>query len=181
VSDRDADRALLLRVIRRDERAFSALYRRHSPYLYQLALRLTGGDEPAAQDLVHEAWVRAVPRFPAFESRSSLRTWLGGFVVNAWREATRESRRAVTLVETDLTDDDPWRELLNRVDVEHALSVLAPGYREVIVLHDLEGYTHQDIATLLGIDPGTSKSQLSRARSAMRRALGGGTQGNKHG
>ena len=182
MSVHDDDAGLIAAVVRRrDERAFTVLYGRHSPYLYRLALRLTGGDDAAAQDMVHEAWVRAVPRFPAFESRASLRTWLGGFVVNAWRESTRDTRRTVALVETDLVDDDPWREPLNRVDVERALAALSPGYRDVLVLHDLEGYTHQEIATLLGIDPGTSKSQLSRARSAIRRALSGAPKGNKHG
>lgn len=61
---------------------------------------------------------------------------------------------------------------LARVDVERALAALAPGFREVLVLHDIEGYTHEDIAVMLGVQPGTSKSQLSRARAAMRRALG---------
>lgn len=178
----DDDMALIARIVRnRDERAFASLYQRHTTYLYQLALRLTGGDDAAAQDLVHEAWIRSIQRLAVYEARSSLRTWLAGFVVNAWRESTRDSARSMTLVETDPPDDTTWRDPLDRVDLERALAKLAPGYRDVLVLHDMEGYSHQDIAALLGIDVGTSKSQLSRARAAMRRALDSSSQGNKHG
>jgi RNA polymerase sigma-70 factor (ECF subfamily) len=89
----------------------------------------------------------------------------------------------VALVETDIPEDSTTPDPIGRVDLERALATLAPGYREVLVLHDIEGYTHQDIAALLGMDAGTSKSQLSRARAAMRTALGGSTtgKGNKHG
>jgi RNA polymerase sigma-70 factor (ECF subfamily) len=178
----DDDLTLVARVVHnRDEGAFASLYRQHTTYLYQLALRLTGGDDATAQDLVHEAWIRSIQRLAVYEARSPLRTWLSGFVVNAWRESTRESARAVSLVEPDPPDDATWRDPLDRVDLERALAKLSAGYREVLVLHDIEGYTHPDIAALLGIDVGTSKSQLSRARAAMRRALGSSSQGNKHG
>jgi RNA polymerase sigma-70 factor (ECF subfamily) len=180
----DDDSALIARVVRsRDERAFTALYRRHTAYLYQLGLRLSGGDDATSQDLVHEAWMRATQRLATYQARSPLRTWLAGFVINAWHESTRDHARTVALVDTDLPDEAVSREPVDRVDLERALAALAPGYREVLVLHDIEGYTHQDIAALLGMDVGTSKSQLSRARAAMRNALGGPPQGkgNRHG
>ena len=172
----DVDRQLVAVLVRRrDERAFSSLYDRHTTYLYRFALRLTAGDEDVAQDLVHDAWVRAVQRVAAFEWRSTLRTWLAGFVVSLWRERQRQESREMPL---DDSHDDNGVALpasLDRLDVERALASLAPGFREVLVLHDIEGYTHDDIAVMLGVQPGTSKSQLSRARAAMRRALGDST------
>ena len=170
----DDDRRLVARLLRsRDERAFAALYAKHSTYLYRLALRLTAGDEGRSQDLVHDAWLRAVERLPAFEWRSQLATWLAGFVINLWRDAVRDDSREVALDESYVVDEEPWRAPLDRVDVERALAALSPGYRAVLVLHDVEGYTHEDIAVQLGVEVGTSKSQLSRARAAMRRALEG--------
>lgn len=172
-SAQDEDRALVARILRRkDERAFTALYDRHTAYLYRFALRLTGGDEPAAEDLVHDAWVRAVPRLAVFRWNASLRSWLAGFVVNLAREQVRSRAMEVLPDRRDNGDDDAWRSAANRIDIERALARLAPGYREILVLHDIEGYTHEAIAALLEIEIGTSKSQLSRARAAMRRAIG---------
>jgi RNA polymerase sigma-70 factor (ECF subfamily) len=168
------DRGLVLRIIRhRDEHAFAALYTRHTTYLYRLALRLTAGDDSTSQDLVHEAWMSAVTRFGAFEWRSALQTWLAGFVVNAWRANVRRAARELMLDSRPAANDDPLSEHFPRADLERALGELSPGYREVLVLHDIEGYTHEEIAMLLGIEPGTSKSQLSRARAAIRRMLRG--------
>jgi RNA polymerase sigma-70 factor (ECF subfamily) len=170
------DRKLVAALVRqRDDRAFSSLYERHTPYLYRFALRLTAGDDDVAQDLVHDAWVRAIQRVAGFEWRSRFRTWLAGFVLSLWRERFRVEVRELTLDDSHSDDGDSWRGTLERVDVERALAALAPGFREVLVLHDIEGYTHEDIATMLGVQPGTSKSQLSRARAAMRRALSGST------
>lgn len=171
--DDDVDRQLLTALVRRrDERAFASLYERHTTYLYRLALRLTAGDEDVAQDLVHDAWVRAVQRVAVFEWRSTLRTWLSGFVVRLWRERQRHEARDLPLDDSRGDDGAALPASLDRLDVERALASLAPGFREVLVLHDIEGYTHDDIAVMLGVQPGTSKSQLSRARAAMRRALG---------
>lgn len=167
----DDDRALVHRVLADGDRAaFGALYDRHAAYLYRLALRLLAGDEPAAEDAMHDAWVRATPRMAQFQWRSELRTWLAGFVVNA----ARERQRTVVTQELDDTmsaDDAPLSGIHDRIDLVTALATLPPGYREVLVLHDAEGWTHDDIAARLGIAPGTSKSQLSRARAAMRRLL----------
>ena len=153
-----------------DERAFGRLYDEHTPYLYRLALRLTGGDAPLAEDCVHDAWIRAVTRWATFEGRSSLRTWLGGFVVNrvreSWRTPVDESLPEV------LPADDPYLlAAADRVDLERAIAALPPGYRAVLVLHDVEGWTHEQIGERLGLAPGTSKSQLSRARDAMKARL----------
>ena len=178
----DVDRQLVAALVRRrDERAFSSLYERHTTYLYRFALRLTAGDEDVAQDLVHDAWVRAVQRVAGFEWRSTLRTWLAGFVFSVWRERQRQESWEMPLDESHGDNGTALPESLDRIDVERALASLAPGFREVLVLHDIEGYTHEDIAAMLGVQPGTSKSQLSRARAAMRRALGDSTNsGSTH-
>lgn len=170
-AEQEDDRRLVDRVIRHDQRAFGTLYDRHTTYLYRLALRLTGGREADASDAVHDAWVRATERLASFQWKSQLRTWLAGFVVNAVREQRRAEPDDVSLDDIVIASEVPLGGF-ERVDLERALSALAPGFRQVLVLHDVEGYTHEEIGQLLGIEPGTSKSQLSRARAVMRRLLG---------
>lgn len=156
---------------RRDPGSFAALYERHTAHVYRFALRLTAGDEPAAEDLVHDAWVLAVERLPVFEWRSSFRTWLSAIVVNLARARLRRADREAPLLDEHTLDEGPLHGMFDRMDLTRALQNLAPGFRMVLVLHDVEGYTHAEIATMLDLDVGTSKSQLSRARAAMRRAL----------
>jgi RNA polymerase sigma-70 factor (ECF subfamily) len=168
----------------RSEGAFRALYRAHTPYLFCLALRLCGGDRQEAEEAVQEGWVRAAQRLGAFRHRSSLRTWLAGIVINCSREQRRWRRRVVD------PDTERWREGAParvprssapgpspgvRVDLERLVSALPEGQREVLVLFDVEGYTHQEIAASLGIAPGTSKSRLFEARRSLRRSLHEGT------
>ena len=171
---RDDDRFLVESVVqRRDERAFASLYDRHTPALYRLALRLTGGSAADAEDVTHDAWVRAVERLGTFEWRAALRTWLAAFVIRCAHERNRATTRDAQAVD-DLAagaDDVALRGSYDRLDLERAIAGLADGFRHVFVLHDVQGYTHEEIAGLLGIEPGTSKSQLSRARRALRRAL----------
>ncbi len=171
---RDDDRLLVEAVVHRgDERAFTSLYDRHTPALYRLALRLTGGSAADAEDITHEAWVRAVERLATFEWRAALRTWLSSFVIRCAHERDRAATRNVVPVEDVAfgTDDEALRGSYARVDLERAIAGLADGFRQVFVLHDVQGYTHEEIADLLSIEPGTSKSQLFRARRALRRAL----------
>lgn len=167
----DPDRVLVQRVIARNDRvAFGALYDRYGTYLYRLALRLLAGDEAAAEDAMHDAWLRAYPRLSEFAWRSELRTWLAGFVVNASRERLR-AVATLELNETLAVDDAALEGVYDRMDLLKAIAALPAGFREVLILHDAQGYTHEEIAALLGIAEGTSKSQLSRARAAMRRLL----------
>lgn len=172
------DRELAAAVARSgDERAFRALYRRHTPALYRLALRLGGGDGTWAEELVQLAWIRAVEGLGAFGWRSSLSTWLGGIAVNCARELWRETRIRGEAVLEDARGERAARrspDVENRIDLERAIERLPDGYREVFVLHDVEGYTHEEIGELLGIETGTSKSQLSRARGRLRAALAPG-------
>jgi RNA polymerase sigma-70 factor (ECF subfamily) len=153
-----------------DEQAFGALYDRHTPYLHRLAIRLLGGDELAAADLVHDAWVAAAPRLASFAWASALRTWLAGFVVNMARRQWRETGGPAV---HHVVAEEPAFEaaLLARIDVERGLAALPAGARQVLVLHDLEGWTHAQIAERLAVDVGTSKSQLSRARGLLRARL----------
>jgi RNA polymerase sigma-70 factor (ECF subfamily) len=167
------DRALVYAVIStRDRSAFGTLYDRHTPYLYRLALRLSGGDEPLAEDLVHDAWIVAAQSFSRFAWASSLRTWLAGIVVNCARREARSDARMTQLEEATLSGHDAkLSATYDRVELERAIAALPPGARHVFVLHDVEGWTHDEIGRQLDIDAGTSKSQLSRARAALRARL----------
>lgn len=164
----EEDRALVQRYLdTRAEEAFRELYRAHSPYLFGLALRICGGRRDTAEEAVQEAWIRAAERLADFSWSSALRTWLGGFVVNCCREQIRRRRRDTTLalVEPRTPTPPPDR----RVDLEQLLAHLPEGQRTVLVLFAVEGYTHDEIAGLLGIAPGTSKSRLHEARRGLRR------------
>ena len=154
------------------DRTFLPLYDRHAAAMYALAYRLMGAREADAADALQEAWLRAIPRLQNFRRESSLRTWLCGFIVNCCRERFRgplfEEVDAELSVSSVGSGD---LRVLERIDLERALASLPPGARTVVILHDIEGYTHAEIAGALGIDPGTSKSQLSRGRAALRRRL----------
>ena len=155
----------------RDEESFRVLFRRHSPGLYRLALRLLGGDPSAAEDALQEAWIRAATHLSGFRFESALRTWLCGIVINCCREARRRTRTDEVLHAEEIAAPPGW--LLPAFDLERVVVGLAEGYREVLVLHDVMGYTHREIADRLGIEEGTSKSQLFLARRALRQRLGG--------
>lgn len=169
------DRTLVDDVLQRgDERAFAVLYARHTPVLFGLALRLASGRDGDAEDVVHDAWVRAVQRLAEFEWRSALATWLCGFVVRRWRELAREQGRRdeVPIDDAKLSVQDPTLEgTFDRLVLEQAIAALSAGYREVLLLHDVYGYTHAEIGAMLGVEAGTSKSQLARARRALRITL----------
>lgn len=169
------DLLLVERFLRdRDEASFRQLYRRHTPVLYLLALRLVGGRVADAEDAVQEAWIRAAEGLARFHGLSSLRTWLCGIVVNRCREAARAAaRHGHTALAWDAsTTHTAGGASAAAVDVERALAALPDGCREVLVLHDLYGYTHEEVGAMLGIEPGTSKSQLHHARRRLKDALG---------
>ena len=154
------------------DRSFLALYDRHAAAMYALAYRLMGAREADAADALQEAWLRAIPRLPTFRRESSLRTWLCGFIVNCCRERFRGPLFEEITDEASVSSvRSSELRVLETIDLERALASLPPGARTVVILHDIEGYTHDEIAGALGIDPGTSKSQLSRGRAALRRRL----------
>ena len=172
VSLEPTDRALADQVIRDGaEGAFRALYRRHTPGLYQFVLRLVGGNEHDADDIVQDTWVRAVQKLGSFRWRSTLRTWLTGIALNRCRELFRRKDRNWLEVREDLELRTEVPVLGERIDLEAALRKLPEGYRAVLVLHDVEGYTHDQIGDMLEVTPGTSKSQLFHARRMMRTLL----------
>ena len=153
-----------------DQRAFRELYRLHTPAMYAMALRLLARNAADAEDAIQEAWLRAVRGLGGFRGESTLRTWLVGITVRCALEIGRRRTRGADSAARQAIVRAPD---LERLDLEAALAALADGYREIVVLHDLHGYTHTEIADLLGIDQGTSRSQLSRARQILRRVLTG--------
>jgi RNA polymerase sigma-70 factor, ECF subfamily len=155
----------------RDEQAFREIYRRNTPALYLLALRLSGGAEADAEDAVQEMWIRACRKLPEFGWKSALRTWLSGILINCVREFARKQlrRNEEELPETlslAVSENSNYH-----FDLEETIKNLPTGYRHVLVLHDVEGYTHEEIARVLEISLGTSKSQLFHARKRVRSIL----------
>jgi len=136
-----------------------------------MAWRLMAGHTADAEDVVQETWQRAATRLRGFEWNAALATWLTSILINC----TRERRRARPLVRADPAHlslaPAPIRQPDPVIDLERAIAALPAGYRDVLILHDVEGYTHDEIAALLGIATGTSKSQLFHARRAMRAKL----------
>jgi RNA polymerase sigma-70 factor, ECF subfamily len=167
-SDRELVEAV---VVQGDEIAFRELYRRHTPKLFQLVLRLVGSEQDA-EDVVQEAWIRATEAAANFRWESGFGTWLTGIAINRFKELLRKRNRwpAYSLDQVGEPEVKPDR-VGERVDLERALSLLPLGYRTVLVLHDLEGFRHEEIAVQLGIAPGTSKSQLFHARRCVRALL----------
>jgi RNA polymerase sigma-70 factor (ECF subfamily) len=168
-----ADVALVRFRRRHDEASFRALYAAHTPYLWALALRLSGRRDAEAEEILQEAWIRAVERLDRFRGESSLRTWLGGILVNCWRERRRE----LAWEEGELPEELPAREAarpLEALDLERALAALPDGLRAVVLLHDVAGFTHLEIAERLEIAAGTSKSRLFAARRRLAARLSDG-------
>ena len=171
------DRGLVQRYLEdRDEDAFLAIYRRYTPALYRLALGLTGSEQDAA-DALQESWLRAARRLPEFRWQSALQTWLSGIVINCCRESWRRDKRPeageAAPVHAVSTDEA-------RVDVARAIRDLPDRARAVLLLHEIYGHTHGEIARLLEIDEGTSKSQLSYSRQWMRRWFDQRIAGGNH-
>ena len=135
--------------------------------MYAVALRMLAHNAADAEDVVQEAWLRAVGGLHRFRGESALGTWLVGIAVRCALEACRRRRSDVESIAT--AAQRPSR--VDALDLERTIAALAEGYRHVLVLHDIHGYTHAEIGALLGIDEGTSKSQLSRARHIVRQAL----------
>jgi RNA polymerase sigma-70 factor (ECF subfamily) len=173
--DGDPDSELIEQVVTQgSEAAFRALYRRHSPRLYQLHLRFAGGVVADAEDLLQETWLRAARLLRTFRREGSLFSWLRGIAMNVVREWLRRTSREANR-EPDVDPDDVpavAQDLPAHMDIGAAIAALPEGYRAVLILHDVEGLTHAEIAEALGIAVGTTKSQLFAARRAMRLRLG---------
>lgn len=155
--------------------AFERLYRAHAPAVHALCRRMVG-DERESRDLVQDVFVRAWQRLPSFRGQSSLATWLHRLAVNVVLERLRSAKRDALRFIDDPSDEglpSPATEagLDMSMDLDRALAVLPAGARSVFVLHDLHGYSHDEIAQMAGIAPGTARAQLWRARRALMRLL----------
>ena len=158
-----------------DERAFERLYRRHSPRVYNLAWRMLGEDHAA--DATQQAFIRAWYKLGTFRGESRFGTWLHRLAVNVFLG----ERGALGTARTRYHEDDGPLELVAsgsrdssaefELDFAAAVARLPDGYRKVFVLHDVEGYTHEEIGMTLGIAAGSSKAALHRARNALRKYL----------
>ncbi len=162
---------------KRDEASFRELYRAHTPSLYRFAVLRVGVD--AAEDVVQETWLRAARSLADFRWRASLRTWLTGIALNLCREHYRRGARLTALPDpVEFGVADVALNLVGGADLLRAIATLADRYREVLLLHDVEGHTHDEIGALLRISPGTSKSQLHRARRRLRQLFLEGEKGH---
>ncbi len=166
-TDQAPDRLLVEAYLRdRSERAFRQLYRRHASSLYRFALLRVGAD--GAEDVVQETWIRAAQQLHRFQWQASLRSWLTGIALNCCREVWRKQQRSPPPADASQT---LARGEGLRLDLARAVEELPERAREVLMLHDVQGFTHLEIGATLGIEAGTSKSQLSRARAALRALL----------
>ena len=170
------DAALVRRSLDGDMAAFEQLYRGHVGRVHGAILRLVGMDRGRAEELTQDAFVRAWQKLSSFRHESAFSTWLYRLGVNT---ALMELRGRRDSKETDVEDldlaaggDVPFC-AGERGDLERAVSNLPPRARAVLVLHDVEGWKHGEIANELGMAVGSSKAQLHRARGLLRRALGG--------
>jgi len=156
-----------------DAHAFERLYRRHVNRISTLVRRMMGAD---VDEITQEVLVRAWQKLHTFRGESAFGTWLHrmavNVVLNRRSERGRWRKRFVEEPEGGIEYPDRPISPAHGVDFEGAIAALPPGARRVFVLHDVEGYRHEEIAGLLGITAGTSKSQLHYARMALRKTLG---------
>jgi RNA polymerase sigma-70 factor, ECF subfamily len=153
--------------------AMQGLYRRYSDRVYSVVRRLAGEDA-LAEDWAQDAWIRAFRGLPSFRGDSRFGTWLHRITVNsalgARRSQARRWGREAPLRDVLPCTRSPDDGLL-RMRMERAIAALPAGMRKVLVLHDVEGYTHEEIAGMLEVTSGTCKSQLFKARARLRRSL----------
>jgi RNA polymerase sigma-70 factor (ECF subfamily) len=153
--------------------AIRELHARHAARVYSVVRRLAG-DDALAEDWAQEAWIRIFRALPSFRGESRFTTWLHRIAVNSALHGRRWRERR-TRHETPLPPSLPHAEsgdrTVLRMRLERALEKLPDRMRQVLVLHDVEGYTHEEIAEFMGVTPGTSKSQLFKARARMRELL----------
>ena len=163
------------RAIDGDQRAMRALWTRHAPHIDVVVRRLVGQDPDLAADIAQDVWIQIFRALPSFRGDAQFGTWAHRIAVNRTLNALRRTRRLAAL-EVDVEDDsasvEPEAErAILAASIEEAAARLSPGARTVFLLHDVEGYTHEEIATQLGITAGGSKSQLFKARSKLRTLL----------
>ena len=166
-----------------DEHCFAALYAQHKRRVFSLCLRMTG-DHARAEDFTQEAFLQLFRKIGLFRGESAFSTWLHRLAVNVVLMQFRKKVLAeISLDETldNEQEDRPKREIatrdnvlhgsIDRITLQRVIDDLPPGYRIIFVLHDIEGYEHNEIAEMLGCSIGNSKSQLHKARMKLRTFL----------
>ncbi len=162
-----------------DGQAFEELYRRHFRRVYLLSLRMMG-NPTEAEDMTQEVFVNLFRKIGSFRGESAFTTWLHRMTVNQvlmhFRKRSTRSELTTEEGETPIqivkgTENPNAMPVVDRIALENAIGQLPPGYRTVFVLHDIEGYEHEEIARMLKVAEGTSKSQLHKARLKLRQLI----------
>ena len=176
---RAVDLELAQRCRRGDAEAFEELYRAHAGRLYNLVFRMAGSAD-TADDLLQDVFLHAHRKLGSFRGDSSLGTWLYRLAVNHCLDFLRGRQAKMTRV-TDSLDEEGASEpaaaapsvptAVSRIDLERAIARLPDGCRTAFVLHDIEGFEHNEVGRLLGVSEGTSKSQVHKARMKLRAML----------
>ena len=173
---------LVARAQRGDEEAFAALFEMHKRRVYSLCLRMTG-NTAEAEDLAQEAFLQLFRKISTFRGESAFSTWLHRLAVNVvLMHLRKKGLQQVSLDEVDSSQDEPVKRdygdydqrlmgSVDRISLTRAIAELPPGYRTVFVLHDVEGYEHNEIAEIMKCSVGNSKSQLHKARMKLRDLL----------
>jgi RNA polymerase sigma-70 factor (ECF subfamily) len=173
---------VIARAQRGDEEAFAALFETHKRRVYSLCLRMTG-NTAEAEDLTHEAFLQLFRKISTFRGESAFSTWLHRLAVNVvLMHLRRKGLQQTSLDEVDTSQDEPVKRdygsddrrltgSVDRIGLQKAIGDLPPGYRTVFVLHDVEGYEHNEIAEIMKCSVGNSKSQLHKARMKLRERL----------
>jgi RNA polymerase sigma-70 factor (ECF subfamily) len=178
---RAADLELAQRCRDGDSTAFEELYRAHAGRLYSLVFRMAGSAEQA-EDLLQDVFLHAHRKLGSFRGDSSLGTWLYRLAVNQCLDFLRGRQTKMTRATSSLDEDgadEPSAAMpavptaVSRIDLERAIAKLPEGCRIAFVLHDVEGFEHNEVSRMLGISEGTSKSQVHKARLKLRAMLGG--------
>lgn len=177
-----SDAQLIERAQRGDEAAFAALYDAHKRRVYSLCLRMVG-DPAEAEDLSQEAFLQLFRKIGTFRGESAFSTWLHRLVVNVVLMRLRKrGLQEVSLDDMDSSQEEPVKReygdddrrlmgSIDRITLDQAIADLPPGYRAVFILHDVEGYEHNEIAEIMNYSIGNSKSQLHKARLKLREWL----------
>lgn len=170
-----SERQLIARVLAGERAAEREMYDAHVDRLFRLAFRMTGSDE-MARECTQDAFVRAFQGLPDFRGESALSTWLHSIMLSvalsAMRTRRRREARELPLDEvSDRGDPRPSGDPRLRQRLGWAIDALPEGLRTVFVMHEIEGYTHEEIGSALELAPGTSKARLFYARSKLREAL----------
>jgi len=176
------DLALAERCRSGDVEAFESLYREHASRLFSLAVRMMG-NRPDAEDLLQEIFLTAHRKLPSYRGDARLGTWLFRLATNLCLDHLRSKAARMSKATSSIEDDHAMEPVspaagpavgaVQHIDLERAVARLPAGCRAAFLLHDVEGFEHREVASMLGISEGTSKSQVHKARLKLRRFLAG--------